>query len=112
MVVLMLALKLIQTYTTKMLYPKTIQRKNGLPSIFLSEYEHYISLYNVVNSERLFIDFVHSDDIKGSPDDVYWDNDTIVITTNDFSSNYKKLQKIEITDNSTVFYFPEGYATK
>ncbi|MCB1196176.1 hypothetical protein KDK77_08320 [bacterium] len=45
-------------------------------------------------------------------DDIYWQNDAIVVRKNDFHSNDNSLEKIEITEGKTVFQFKKGYATQ
>ncbi len=80
--------------------------------IFPGYYRHYIQVIDTSNNKSLFSDFVESDDIKSPYNKAHWNGDTIVVTGNDFYSRDRKLQKIEVTREHTIFYFPEGYATK
>lgn|GEM_PF-2537748 len=91
---------------------KLIYRATPYGGIFFSYYRHYVEVKEVSSNKSLLLHFVKSDDIKSPENEAHWVGDTIVVTGNDFYSSDNKLQKIEVTDEKTVFYFPEGYATK
>lgn len=84
-------------------------RRGGLIPL---QYNHFISLVDTESGRHILSYFTKDADVKGLPDDVFWDNDHLVCAENTFYSNDKKLQKIELTKDRTVFYFPKGYATE
>lgn len=80
--------------------------------IFTGSYNHYVRVIDTANNKLLLSYFVESDDIKSRENKAHWNGDTITVKINGFYSNDRKLQKIEVTEEKTVFYFPQGYATK
>lgn len=91
---------------------KLIYESDRHGGIFTGYYRRYIKVINVSSNKNLFIHFVESADENTDSNRAYWDGDKIIVTGNDFYSNDRKLQKIEVTREHTIFYFPEGYATK